>query len=326
MSHEKPHFIGHRLRRRLGRIITENCEVFEMEKSERQQQIPHILNDVEEMCYDAGSLRGSIVKMFGSSVAGLSLPSSDVDILIQLPEDGTQLAFDDALHGLKNSRKFKLLNYVRKTKVPVITVTHKMTNINCDLTFSSPTLKRDDVLQNTELLRKYAENCTAFKKLFLFVKTIFGEFKVFSAKNRGLSSYAHSIILLFYLINRKKCVFIDPLTYSLTVQKQYIGPLVDILYDYLIFIRDELEYEIIDIYKIGASSGFEREDLIIIDPYLRKKDLARNLSNSNLKLLQSMANEWIHYILGLNDKMVTLNIINENIDYIYSKSVSRANS
>ena len=319
----KSHRMGHRLKRNLGMLISENLRVVEEQNLEQQRQIPQLLKDIYEMCNEVKSLRGSNIRIMGSSATGLSLASSDIDFLIRLQEDGTEQAFDETLYKLRSSkRKFILINYVRKAKVPVISVRHYISNINCDLTFDCPSLKRDDVLKNTELLRIYAENCKVFKKLFIFIKTIFGKFKVFSAKHGGLSSYTHAIILIYYLVNRESCIFTDPLTNLIKIQRQHNAPLAEIFYNYLLFVRDELEFEIIDIIKIGAGSNYKGSKLTIIDPYLRKKDLARNLSTSNLRLLQCMAHEWIRYILAFEDKKLSLTTIKENVDYLYSESVS----
>ena len=298
--------------------ISENDRNISSMNNWKRNHYPEILNDLTQICEKAPPLKVSTLNIFGSFMSGLSLPSSDIDIMIRLVNDGEDKAFNLTLNKLTNDDKFRIINSVKRTVVPVISVQHIQRNIICDITFASPTLKREDVFKNTELLRMYSENCVTFKKLFLFIKTVFGDFELFSAKSHGLSSYAHSIILIYYLINRENCVFIDPQTLSLTRRQAYTAPLADILYSYIMFLRDELEDSIIDIYKLNVFIDFDRDGLIIIDPYLRKKDLARNFSSRNLNILKSLVSELMEYIIN-PDSVIRIEKIKNHLAFCYSK-------
>ena len=72
-----------------------------------------------------------------------------------------------------------------------------------------------------------------------------------------MSSYTHAIILIYYLANRESCIFTDPLTNLIQIQRQHNAPSAGIFYNYLLFIRDELEFEIIDINEIGAGINYK---------------------------------------------------------------------
>ena len=164
-------------------IITEKSTIDQNGNSEREQKISYILNDISEMINGVKSLRGSTAKMIDFSCTGLTLPAPDVDILIQVQEVWSPIAYFDAVNYLNDNGKFHLFINIRNEKVAVITVMHCATEISCDLTFASATLKLNNVLQNTEMLKKYAEYGRDLKANVKDVISIFSKMTLFRGRN-----------------------------------------------------------------------------------------------------------------------------------------------
>ena len=233
------------------------------------------------------------VIMIGSAATELCGPHSDVDFLVQMKTSGIILALDVVARKLKSHNSDFELKYVRRlARVPVIRAEHQLSQTELDITFDCPQIRRNDAIKNTQLIKLYGENCRTFKKLYLFVKLIWGDTNIFDSKKGGLSSYAHAITLIYFLINKLKCTFINPENLTIINNKEICMPLAQKLIQYMLFIKNELEYTKIDITKLS----FEKEINVfeIKDPFINKNH-AKNFSVKNLQLFKSLATVWIEH-------------------------------
>lgn len=262
------------------------------------------------------------IRVIGSAEAGLCGPKSDMDFLIRMKENGIISAMEVVVWELQGQETdFRLEYYIKKAKVPVIRVRHRGSAIACDLTFDCPAMRRDDAIKNTHLLKLYGKNNT-FRKIYMFIKFILGDHKIFSRKLGGLSSYAHAILLIYFLVNKTGCAFIDPHTFQITQQKERGMSLPEKLIRYFVFIRDELQVTEIDITKLHKNR-IRTEVFQIKDPYI-KKNHAKGLSSRNLQTFRALAGEWIYYFQTPNSKLL-LAYIKMQIPIINNASMDQEN-
>ena len=151
------------------------------------------------------TLPNTSMSFFESSQSGLGTNTSDVDLVFHLDNDETTRRFDNVSYQARdtnNTTGFVIQQYLRKARVHVISLLHTKTQIEVDITFDAPSARRTAALKNTQLIRAYVSRNVAIRRLHLITKLIF-DFKgfkpLFSAKVGGLSSYAHSIIVIYFL-------------------------------------------------------------------------------------------------------------------------------
>jgi len=74
--------------------------------------------------------------VFGSVATGLNLPSSDIDLLVYNPEVKEITQLNRISNNLYKSGICKSIETLKHTKVPLIKLVDKNTNINLDISFN----------------------------------------------------------------------------------------------------------------------------------------------------------------------------------------------
>ena len=78
----------------------------------------------------------AVVMVFGSCATGLNLPKSDIDLLVYHPEVREQKLLDKLSAKLFRSDICKSIESLKHTKVPLIKMVDKRTEINVDISFN----------------------------------------------------------------------------------------------------------------------------------------------------------------------------------------------
>lgn len=78
----------------------------------------------------------AVVMVFGSCATGLNLPASDIDLLVYNPEVKEITMINKLCHQLHRSGFCKSLEPLKHTKVPLIKLQDKETNIQLDISFN----------------------------------------------------------------------------------------------------------------------------------------------------------------------------------------------
>ena len=264
-----------------------------MDKKTVKIMVDQVVKDIEMMCNIIPICHGSIVEAFGSSVNDFSMGFSDIDTQINLAKNGEERAFYAVLKHLRKSKIFILEEYQRRAKVPVITVSHR-NNFKCDITFTSPAVRRVEVIKNTQLLKQYTKTDEKVTTVFRFFKYILSKTPLLSTKTAGISSYGHTIMFLCYLRQKENYPFINIETLEI-MQNDRIkskNTTSQILRRYLKYLSDMIgTYEVIfDISKSNTITENERIDeypiVMILDPY-EKRNLAKQLSYNNMYYLKT---------------------------------------
>lgn len=282
-----------------------------------KKEIEAIFNDFRQESRRISSLKRAETHLIGSAATNLRTKSSDIDILIKMQQNGTMIAFRQFMAALKrDDQRFILQSYVRNARVPVIRVQHRTTGHLCDITFDCPAMRRDHVLQNTKLLKTYQEISPSFGTLFKFIKFMWKKTPVFSNRTGGLSSYAHAIVLLHYLIHHEDFDHINPETFHITKKKRELKSNGQILINYLTYMATEFKDDAIDIrsIRIEQKSDFQGS-LTIIDPYEESRDLAVYISEVNKEILRKLAEHWIMILTTKGNHFVpSMGVLEQEID------------
>ena len=180
--------------------ILDFCEFIKLNYDEnmlRQKTFNYIKNLIES------KLIGYKCKLYGSYKTELSLPDSDIDVLI-LSEDSMKdqtsknKITDELLkkvHELLFSTKsFSYLEII-KAKVPIIKCTYKETNINIDIC-----LFRKNGIYTVKTLEKITEAFPEIKPLIIVVK--------YALRNQvykgGISSFIIFSLVYYYIADVRK--------------------------------------------------------------------------------------------------------------------------
>ena len=102
----------------------------EEEKIQRENLVKKIKKVVLDSYPDA------IVMVFGSCASGLNLPNSDIDLLVYNPDVKELTMISKISSNLYRTGMCKSLEALKHTKVPLIKLQDKQTNISVDISFN----------------------------------------------------------------------------------------------------------------------------------------------------------------------------------------------
>ena len=187
--------------------ILDFCEFIKLndeEKELRKKTFNYIKNIIESKFPDYKC------KLYGSFKSELSLPDSDIDVLI-LSEEASKdqisknKLIDDALkkvHDLLFSTKsFSYLEII-KAKVPIIKCTYKETNIDVDIC-----LFRKNGIYTLKTLEKILKSFPEIKSLIMVVKYTLRQRQLNQIYKGGISSFIIFSLVYYYIADvRKKLI------------------------------------------------------------------------------------------------------------------------
>ena len=150
--------------------------------------------------------------LYGSFKTGLSLPDSDIDILI-LSKEGKEEAtsknklLEEALkkiHELfESTNAFSYLEII-KAKVPIIKCTYKETKINVDISFF-----RKNGFSAVRTIDKVIESFPEIKPLMLVIKYALRQRKLNEIFKGGVSSFIIFSLIYYYMADYRKKILLD---------------------------------------------------------------------------------------------------------------------
>ncbi|XP_072290269.1 terminal uridylyltransferase 7 isoform X2 [Eucyclogobius newberryi] len=161
----------------------------------------HILQDLQT--FIRRHFPDTKLQLFGSSKNGFGFRQSDLDICMML-EGRDTLEDDDCIHIieilarlLKKHSGLKNILPITTAKVPIVKFYHLQTGLEGDIS-----LYNTLALHNTHLLASYAE-IDARVRILCYVMKVFAKMCDIGDASRGsLSSYAYTLMVLFYLQQR----------------------------------------------------------------------------------------------------------------------------
>ena len=188
--------------------------------------------------------------LYGSFTTELSLPNSDIDILIVEKEESkdklTELIQEKKLMEnlqsiytiLKNANIFTNLEMIN-AKVPIITGLFESTNVHVDIS-----LYKKDGIDVADIIKKITSIYPEIKPLLLLVKYILRQRNLNQIYTGGISSFIIFTLLYYYISDIRKQIDYE----KERSKKEKLLTLGDLLVGFFNFYAFEFQYE-----KFGIS-------------------------------------------------------------------------
>ncbi|OXU25440.1 hypothetical protein TSAR_015703 [Trichomalopsis sarcophagae] len=139
--------------------------------------------------------------LFGSRISSLGFKDSDLDIFLDcenqyvkpksMVESQEQLlTVQDCFHKYQDI--WVIMEVIVRTRVPIIKLKHRSTNLNCDISFINGL-----GVEKSKILGYYVDACTPCRKLILYLKK--WNLLCRLSGRRGITTYAISWLVIFYL-------------------------------------------------------------------------------------------------------------------------------
>ena len=150
--------------------------------------------------------------LYGSFKTDLSLPDSDIDVLI-ISKEGKEedisknKILDEILKKINelllSTKSFSYLEII-KAKVPIIKCTYKETNINVDISFF-----RKNGFSAVKTIEKVIDNFPEIKPLMLVIKYTLRQRQLNEIYKGGVSSFIIFSMLYYYIADFRKKIIDD---------------------------------------------------------------------------------------------------------------------
>ena len=236
--------------------ILDFCDFIQLndkEKKLREKTFNFIKNTIETKYPEFTCI------LYGSFKTGLSLPFSDIDILI-LSKGGKDedisknKILDESINKIHelflSTKSFSYLEKI-KAKVPIIKCTYKETDINVDISFF-----RKNGFSAVKTIEKVIENFPEIKPLMLVIKYTLRQRDLNEIYKGGVSSFIIFSLLYYYIADLRKKIIID----AKNGKKEPELTLGHLLLGFLDFYGFQFNYEKLGISIRNGGFLFKRED------------------------------------------------------------------
>lgn len=141
----------------------------------------------------SGRWRQADVRFFGSFATELSLPTSDIDVVVLNVEPIQSNLW--ITRSLINRNNFaSQVNVVAHAKVPLVKFTDEKSGYDVDISFDQP-----NGLRNTQVVNQFAAKYAVFRPLLLLLKYFLRQSSLNEPYNGGLGSYGLSLMLASFI-------------------------------------------------------------------------------------------------------------------------------
>ena len=191
--------------------------------------------------------RGTEVKVFGSFVTGLYLPTSDIDIVVCQNCPLYDLESEIRLASINAPGTLKVLG---QASVPIIKFVDKETKVKVDISFNMSGLK------SAEKVKDYLKQYPLLKKMVLVIKQYLCQCNLNEVYFGGIGSYSVILLVVSFFQHCPRC----------DLDEGNLGVLVT---DFFEFYGKKFDYSSYGIRLDGGGSYFEKmydNALLIKDP------------------------------------------------------------
>ena len=200
--------------------------------------------------------------LYGSFITGLSLPNSDIDILIAKKENANKnlCDYNEEDHLIQNMEKiflilknkniFKQLELIQ-AKVPIITGLYNSTKIHVDIS-----LFKKNGVDAAEIINKAISIYPEIKPLMLIIKYVIRQRDLNQIYTGGISSFIIFTLLYYYIADLRKQI-----EYEIkNGQKERLLTLGHLLMGFFNFYAFQFNYEKFGISILDGCYLYKRED------------------------------------------------------------------
>ncbi|XP_057329019.1 uncharacterized protein LOC130669891 [Microplitis mediator] len=179
-------------------VMSSKMETLEWEFELMKQEEESLIKDLEKTIKDYVDAK---IHVFGSRKTGLGTMTSDLDIFLDCDDlyqkgtddNDTSIFLREVEHSLKRNEDIWTINRtVLDCRVPIIKITHKLTGIDCDISF-----KNGLTVENSKMIKTYVDKYPLCKKLILFIKDWINLCNLNGES--GICNYAVAWMVIYYL-------------------------------------------------------------------------------------------------------------------------------
>lgn len=158
------------------------------EKKQREAVVRKIKKVVKENYPDA------VVMVFGSCATGLNLPISDIDLLVYNPQVRELTMLNKLSNSLLRSQICKSIEPLKHTKVPLIKLQDKETNIQVDISFN-----RTNGIYCVKLVKFLQKKYPELRPLIIILKAFLKSRDLNETYSGGVGSFLLTMLVASYL-------------------------------------------------------------------------------------------------------------------------------
>lgn len=150
------------------------------------------------------------IELFGSQATGLLLPSSDIDLVITIPEENWRKDGGDTAsispRGLLAQKlrqewlhQLSYLEVIENTKVPLVKFTHEPTNVSVDICFNQPSGP-----PAAAYMKRYLKALPPLRPLTFILKYYLAVRRLNEPYTGGIGSFLLQLMIVSFLQHRER--------------------------------------------------------------------------------------------------------------------------
>lgn len=201
---------------------------------ERENLIKRVRKLVEE------TFREPKIELFGSQATGLLLPSSDIDLVVHIPEknwnkDGKETSSMSPRAVLAQKirqewlQELSYLEVIEQTKVPLVKFTHEPTNVSIDICFNQPSGPPAAVY-----MKRYLTALPPLRPLTFVLKYFLAVRRLNEPYTGGIGSFLLQLMIVSFLQHRER--------HALNYRKPSLHNLGSLLLEFLELYGNDFNY------------------------------------------------------------------------------------
>ncbi|KAG0052916.1 hypothetical protein BGZ83_001937 [Gryganskiella cystojenkinii] len=245
------------------------------------------------------------LQLYGSQFTGLAVAESDVDFTVL--DNSHQIGSIQTLADALRHNGYRVQLVLEHARVPIITFVDTVSNLTCDISIGQVMAE-----YNSKLIKTYAKIDDRFLPLWHLVRYLCKRHNILSGRQHFLSTYGLSLILIAYLQLRKilpnlqaqpqhrmilarvdswDCEFDRNWSnHRATAAKEQIR-LGELFSRFCCFMGHKFDYQAWEVdLKLGnvQDRSFDLGDapMVIRDPFVRDRNVARNVSHATVKRIR----------------------------------------
>jgi non-canonical poly(A) RNA polymerase PAPD5/7 len=134
------------------------------------------------------------VMVFGSCATGLNLPNSDIDLLVYNPEAKELAMLNKLSNTLVKQIEVQSIEPLKFTKVPLIKLQEKKSNINVDISFN-----RTNGIYCVKLVKFLQKKYPELRPMILVLKAFLKSRELNETYHGGVGSFLLTMLVTSYL-------------------------------------------------------------------------------------------------------------------------------
>ena len=151
-----------------------------------------LVTELKQIVKDLWGSDGVRLEVFGSTLTGLALPTSDVDMVVfDAPHAGSVRPLRELAKELKRRKLVSYIEVIGKARVPIIKLHHIKSDLDADICFDQP-----GGLQMASLIKTMLDSVPAMRPLILVMKYFLVQRELNETYRGGVGSFMLQLMVI----------------------------------------------------------------------------------------------------------------------------------